>query len=98
MWTSATGGSHGQRSDAQQQGEEEAKGRLEQETEGRPRSRRPEQTQFRTGRKKRAPSCMIPKKACPGLDPGWEPVSRLREASAPYLWGDASAGEGRSEK
>jgi hypothetical protein len=23
---------------------------------------------------------MIPKKACPGLDPGWVPVSRLREA------------------
>jgi hypothetical protein len=21
-----------------------------------------------------------PEKACPGLDPGWEPVSRLREA------------------
>src|SRR4029077_8994669 len=25
---------------------------------------------------------MIPKKACPGLNPGWTPVSRLREAVA----------------
>jgi hypothetical protein len=41
-----------------------------------------------------------PEKACPGLDPGWTPVSRLREAN---LWRkiilkSASEGEGRSEK
>jgi hypothetical protein len=24
----------------------------------------------------------VPQKACPGLDPGWIPVSRLREALA----------------
>jgi hypothetical protein len=40
-----------------------------------------------------------PEKACPGLDPGWVPVSRLREALArAVIWLDASAGEGRSEK
>jgi hypothetical protein len=40
-----------------------------------------------------------PEKACPGLDPGWVPVSRLREALARLaIWLDASAGEGRSEK
>jgi hypothetical protein len=42
---------------------------------------------------------MIPKKACPALDAGWVPVSRLREALAQIVvWLDASAGEGRSEK
>jgi hypothetical protein len=40
-----------------------------------------------------------PEKACPGLDPGWVPVSRLREALARLvIWLEASAGEGRSEK
>jgi hypothetical protein len=40
-----------------------------------------------------------PEKACPGRDPGWVPVSRLREALARLvIWLDASAGEGRSEK
>jgi hypothetical protein len=40
-----------------------------------------------------------PEKACPGLDPGWVPVSRLREALARLvIWLDASAGEGRSKK
>jgi len=40
-----------------------------------------------------------PEKACPGLDPGWKPVSRLREAQASVVVSlDASAGEGRSEK
>jgi hypothetical protein len=42
---------------------------------------------------------MIPENACPGLDPGWMPVSRLREAwHGPIVWADASAGVGRSEK
>jgi hypothetical protein len=42
---------------------------------------------------------MIPKKPAPDLDPGWVPVSRLREALARLvIWLDASAGEGRSEK
>jgi len=41
---------------------------------------------------------MIPK-ACPGLDPGCEAVSRLREALASSSrGGNASAGEGRSDK
>jgi hypothetical protein len=40
-----------------------------------------------------------PEKACPALDAGWAPVSRLREAFAQFVaWLDASAGEGRSEK
>jgi hypothetical protein len=40
-----------------------------------------------------------PEKACPGRDPGWVPVSRLREALARLaIWLGASAGEGRSEK
>jgi hypothetical protein len=29
-----------------------------------------------------APSAHVLEKACPGLDPGWKPVSRLREALA----------------
>jgi hypothetical protein len=40
-----------------------------------------------------------PEKACPALDAGWVPVSRLREALARLVIGlDALAGEGRSEK
>jgi hypothetical protein len=40
-----------------------------------------------------------PEKARPGLDPGWVPVSRLREASAVLRHShlSAPAGEGRSE-
>jgi len=42
---------------------------------------------------------MIPEKACPALDAGWVPVSRLREALPRLvIWLDASAAEGRSEK
>jgi hypothetical protein len=45
------------------------------------------------------PERMMPKKACPGRDPGWVPVSRLREALVRFvIWLGASAGEGRSEK
>jgi len=41
-----------------------------------------------------------PEKACRGRDPGWEPVSRLREALAKILVvsTNASAGVGRSDK
>jgi hypothetical protein len=40
-----------------------------------------------------------PEKACPGRDPGWEPVSGLREAMVRCLFFlIASAGEGRSDK
>jgi hypothetical protein len=49
---------------------------------------------------------MIPKKPArtriksgASCDPGWEPVSRLREALVWFgIWVGASAGEGRSEK
>jgi len=40
-----------------------------------------------------------PEKACPGLDPGWVPISRPGEALVRFvIWLGASAGEGRSEK
>jgi len=39
-----------------------------------------------------------PEKACPALDAGWVPVSRLRAASWLVVLLDATAGEARSEK